>query len=256
MRFSYTTPESLAGSGRSGGNYSIGNFSAGLMGPLGDFIRQGLQGKLMNREDILRRMFGAVNPEIDRAETRALDATTARAAAMGRAGSGLVNQDLADVGTAFNRNREEVLGRLSAEAAGQSIQDMLGIGGLGLGLESVATSRGGARAGALAQRGGLRARESERRDRERQSEFLRATYGHESLLGEREREDRLAQQAFQNQLATMQLFAPSLGMSPSNTLFNYGDLLQGGAGTYAGQSRETSRQLGDMYREQARQPKK
>ena len=77
-----------------------------------------------NREELVQRMFGALTPEMDRQAALRREALGRQVAGLGRGGMGGVNTAFGTLEAHEAAQRGELLGRLSADAAGADIEDM------------------------------------------------------------------------------------------------------------------------------------
>ena len=123
-------------------------------------VRGDLEGGL-NREELIRRQFNAVLPEMEAQFQDQAEQVAGQTAALGRTGSGLVDRQFADLENEQERLLQGQLGQITSRAAAQAIQDRLGLMGAGQGLAETELSREAARAqalnNALSQAGGLAA---------------------------------------------------------------------------------------------------
>jgi len=121
-----------------GGGDKVGQ-SADLQSLLSS-LRGDIDGGL-NREDIVRRQFEAQLPFLDEQFAEQSRRLGERTASLGRTGGGFVDRDFADLDLRALRGREGLLGKLTADAAEQEIQDRLGLFNAGTGLTGVQASR-------------------------------------------------------------------------------------------------------------------
>lgn len=221
------------------GNYSVG--AGPLQGVLADFVKSGLAGKILDRESILKRLFESQLPGLERAEQLRTRDLGRRASQLGRIGSGMVNTEMGELELESRQARDSLLGQLSAQAAGQKIQDMLGIAGVGTGLEGIAAQR--AMASASNRLAGdqlsLRSALEEAGFTERQQS----------------RQDRLASEATQNQLARLGMLGGVANQSPTGDLGLYSQILQGASRAYGDASSQAGNDVASYMENQRRQPR-
>lgn len=216
--------------------------SSEFLGGLQDRVSGLLDGGL-NREDIVRRQFEAQLPALDERLEQQLEQLGKRTASLGRTGGGFVNTSVGDRFLAAQRSREALLGQLTSQAAGQEIQDQLGLLGAGANLGQVGIQAERAPLAALSAAGGLAgqaaniglqgAGQRQRADLER-LRFLERSQG---------REDRLAREAQQNELARLALARQGFASDPTGLFLDASRRFGGAAartGSQAGSGAATA----------------
>lgn len=107
-------------------NRRIGGPSAGSDYGAGGLLSNVISGNALDRSDLVQSHMDAILPMLEEQRMKRMDGLMGKTAAMGRTGSGMFNTDVGNLELASRRGRESLLGKLSAQAAGQEIQDRLG----------------------------------------------------------------------------------------------------------------------------------
>jgi hypothetical protein len=189
------TPENTLRNRRIAGPRRAGDYGAG------NLIRSVIGGDELDRSNLIQQHMEATMPMLEEQRQKRMGGLIDKTAAMGRTGSGMFNTDVGNLELATRRGHESLLGKLSAEAAGQEIQDRLG---------------------AARQAQGLRGQDIQQNQ---------AATAH--LRGERGYEDSLARQAMADEARRMG-YLQSIGQQydPTAAMFQGSDIAHRGSQMY------------------------